>query len=290
MIPNIWDFMIKTFGKMPQWVQVSTYFALLLLCIYLYLVPSFANGQLVAVTEAGGRVPYRGIDMSVHVGGRNLKFKTNEAGYWSIPVVSRLPEQIRVNIYHEDQHAWFPVVLDWTKLWRGDFEIKISDKEPYFEVELVENADNVGGNRNGYSDKGLVLMRAAYGAGLIVPSAVLQRAQNGSLEGEIREEIYKTVSKSMNRTSNQVNDSTPFSGSGGPSYVQRIQAIEELERTFSIQIPDEHWRSIDTVGGLIDYVYKRKLLEKENPALYQSEQNWPQIQQSAPPEQRVIFK
>lgn len=275
---DIWKIIERFFDKMPQWVQVSTFLVLLFLCVYLYLVPTFANGQLVAITESGGRVPYRGADMAMHVGGRNLKFKTNEIGYWSIPVVSRFPGKIRINIYHEDQRAWYPIVLGWMDLWSSDFEIRISNQEPYFDVELVDNTQETG------------LINQAHSAELIIPEDILSRTQDSRLEANIRTQVYGVMAENMKTDLSRINDQIPFSAAGGASYINRIQIIGELEQQFDLVIPDEHWRSIDTVGSLVDYVYKRKLLERDNPNLQQTDKSWPQIQQSMPSGSRATFQ
>ena len=94
----------KKFSEMPLWVQIITYFVLLALYVYLFLCPRFVNGQMVVKTGHGGLIPYRGVDLQISVEGRVLKFKTNESGYWSIPVVSMLPDSIRLQVYQRGRH------------------------------------------------------------------------------------------------------------------------------------------------------------------------------------------
>lgn len=49
-------------------------------------------------------------------------------------------------------------------------------------------------------------------------------------------------------------------------YDQRMQLIKAIEQQFQITIPDEHWQQMETVGQLVDYVEKRRQLERSRPA------------------------
>lgn len=99
------------FGSMPKAVQVFTYLIFVCLVVYLYLSPRVITGQIVATTENGGFVPYRGIQIQTHVQGHLLKFRTNEFGYWTIPLVNRLPDDVTIQVFHEDDKSWVPVTL-----------------------------------------------------------------------------------------------------------------------------------------------------------------------------------
>jgi len=293
---SIWNFLVGKFSKMPPWVQILSYLVVLALCVYLYLVPRFANGQIVAVKKSGGFIPYRGIDLQTHVEGRILKFRTNEAGYWSIPVVSRLPTSIRLQVFHEDDKCWHPVELSWAALWSKEFRIEVKNDPP----EMILNVVSL---KPFQSLKTLIasvflefLPNNIQAAELKLPTKILSPTMrpvtSAGTESEIRVKVSATVGKVIGKAANRVTPSFAFNGKGAPTYIQRIQIVEHLERDFNLKIPDEHWRALKSVGELADYVYKRKVLEQSKPEIFRSKRdfNWPVIQQSVPVEQRPIFK
>lgn len=277
----------KKFSEMPVWVQVFTYLVLLGLYIYLLLCPRFINGQIVARTEHGGIVPYRGVNMQVSVEGRLLKFKTNESGFWSVPVISRLPESMRIQIYHEDERAWHEVVLSTRKIWKkDDFRIEITDEKPWIKIEQIAALPT------GFDPPALGTGPGeAVAAELIIPKQAAANAVEKVNRDQIDKEVRNSVFKATGINAEAVNDNFPLSGKEAPSYVERIQIVEDIERNMDIKIPDEHWRELGSIGQLVDYIHNRKLLESYRPELYKSDNinNWAIIQQRAPENQRPVF-
>ena len=113
----LWKFIARAYDVLPIWAKVPAFFLILLSWLYLYLAPRFVNGQIVVESPRGGVLHYRGTPIHAMVDGRLLKFKSNENGYWSVPVVSRLPGAIRLQVFHQDARTWFDVKLPWSDLW-----------------------------------------------------------------------------------------------------------------------------------------------------------------------------
>src|SRR5437016_11897166 len=129
------DFLIKNFAKMPLTVRVSTYLFLLFLYAYLLLVPRFINGELLVQSASGGFIPYRSGEIRMVVEGRVFKFKANEDGVWSAPIVSRLPHTVKMGVYVVDADAFLDMEFSWAQLWTRDlFRIIISGEPPTVKI------------------------------------------------------------------------------------------------------------------------------------------------------------
>ena len=138
-------FLFVNFKNMPAWVRVLTYLVFLLLFVYLMLVPRFINGQLVVRDSAsGGFIPYRGAELQMAVEGHDYKFKANEGGYWSIPVVSKLPTNLELQVFHSDLGQWFPVTFSAARIWQGGAQrIEIANATPYVKVAVDSDSDRM---------------------------------------------------------------------------------------------------------------------------------------------------
>jgi len=287
---GIEKWIFQTFPKMPAPVRIVTYLVILLLFVYLILVPRFVDGQIVKkIPDAGGFIPYRGTDLQIQVDGRAYKFRTNEDGWFSIPIIGRMPESLTVQVFHADKNLWFPVTLSAASIWSPhSHEIEILDDKPY--VTMSDASWSAGANR--------LLARAA---GALLHSADAQTLVLGSTipalpEAErtaIRSEVFALYAKVGGRPAAQVEASTSLAdaANGGLTYTQRIQLVTAIEQKYRISIPDEHWQAMSNVGQLADYVAKRQQLAQATGEQKSTQaRSWAQIQQSFPPSERPVYK
>ena len=291
-----WNFLETKFDAMPKWVRVSTYLILLGMTVYLYLAPRFVTGQIVARTEAGGFVPYRGVAIQTQVEGHTLKFTTNEDGYWTIPIVDRNPGAVKLQIFHEDDHSWFPVSISAAEIWTEDFRIVVSDKKPFVTLEVVEVTPEQGTWRS--SDlrfgQGQFFTRPAHAASLEFTKSQSVE-QNPKVQQAFRTQVFSEVRKVVSSVTKvpmvKLKTKTPLDREHGFGYVQRIQVVEALESRYEIKIPDEHWRHLSTIGDLTDYIADRKDIEKaaKLPKSVSGTSNWAKIQQAVGEDAKLKF-
>jgi hypothetical protein len=248
-------FFTEAFSKMPKWVRVFTWLVLLILVVYLYVTPRFINGQMVAKLENGGTIEYRGATLRTSIEGRVLKFKTNEDGFWSVPLVSRLPFQpVRLQVYHEDAKAWYDVELAGKTVWSAGFETKeirleIKNNPPAVELTVVaSNASGIGFLQT--------VLRVIIGSPV---SAWAQPAPVGQLHVSKTETIHKLntiIAGVTGRVPSAIGSGFRLTGQDAPSYSNKLRIIDEAEKEFKIKIPDEEWQAMSTAGELADYIYK----------------------------------
>jgi acyl carrier protein len=290
---GIEKWIFQVFPKMPRAVRVFTYLVILALFVYLVLIPRFVDGQLV-VKEAGtgGMLPYRGADLQIQVDGRPYKFRTNEDGFFSIPVISRLPEGLEVQIFHADKQLWFPLELSTAEIWvRKRHRIEVLIEKPF--VRLARTGEEPG---TAHVIAGLLewLASPALAQSIYLPkSSKAQEARLASAEKTaIQSTVESTYAKVAGKASVDVGPASPLTdGDRGLTYLQRIQLVTSLERTYGLTIPDEHWQPMTSVGQLVDYLEKRKQIEQALPSQDKSAvRSWPQIQQSFPIEDRPVYK
>jgi acyl carrier protein len=255
MLTGLEQFIFRNFKRMPPGVRVFTYLFLLILFAYLTVVPRFVNGQLVIASGNGGSRPYRGGELAMHVDGRVFKFRANEDGYWSVPVISLLPHTVRVHVYLVDSDEWYPVDFSWLDQWTHDaFRLAVTANPPG--VGVVSARASAGPSQ--------IRVALARAVRWLVPDAaagVLQVPPDARASAEelsrVQREVVKTVSQVTGRDAGDITPGFPLVGASAPSYVQRIEIVGRLERTFSVRIPDEHWNFLLNVGELVDYLQKR---------------------------------
>ena len=267
MLTGIEQFLFGNFKKMPLPVRVFTYLFVLFLFAYLLLVPRFINGAMEVVSKSGGRKPYRAGELHMHVEGRVFKFKVNEEGYWSVPIVSLLPHPVQIKVHHVDADEWFPVDFKWSELWTRDlFQVTITNDPPG--VKLL-SANTAGA---AFLFRALASLRGWVGTN---PPAVLagelQISPKLSVPGDpgmlrmVETEVVRTVSDVTRRNIREIGPTFPLTGASAPRYSERIEIIDTLERKFKLRIPDEHWNYLNNVGELVDYIQKRELYRRSSP-------------------------
>ncbi len=248
-------FFTEAFAKMPKWVRVVTWFVLLILAIYLYVTPRFINGQIVVKQENGGTIEYRGATLRTHVEGRVLKFKTNEDGFWSVPVVSRLPyHSVHLQVYHEDAKSWYDVEIDGKTVWGAGFgtkEIRLEIKNNPPSVEQMVVASSASGT--GFVQAALRVL-----SGFMEPAWAQQTpaGQSQPDKKEITRKLNAIIARATGKRSSAIGPGFRLTGRGAPSYSQKLRIINEAEKEFKIKIPDEEWRTISTSGELAEYIYE----------------------------------
>jgi|SRR5262245_24592784 len=291
---GIEKWLFQAFPKMPLAVRVFTYLVILGLFVYLVLVPRFIDGQLVVKESAtGGILPYRGADLQIQVDGRPYKFRSNEDGFFSIPVISRLPEGLEIQILHADKQLWFPVQLSTADIWGvRSHRIEVLAEKPFVrllgasaEPTLLAHvlAGGLGWLASPARAQTIHLPDASKARELPLPAPERQTIQS---------EVEVAYAKAAGKPAGGVGPSSPLTdGERGLTYFQRIQLVTSLERTFGLTIPDEHWQQMTTLGQLVDYVEKRKQIERALPPREKaSARTWPEIQQSFPVDARPVYK
>jgi acyl carrier protein len=260
------DFLVKNFARMPLAVRIATYVFILFLYAYLLLVPRFINGELVVENKPGQYIPYRSGELKMIAEGHVFKFKANEEGVWSAPIVSRLPHTVKMSVYVVDADAYLDVEFKWRQLWTRDlFRVIVSENPPAVKVvaslgsrpiasvslaALLQKIPTIAPNR-------------AWAGNLQLPSNLSSTRIDPAESKRVREKVIQTVAAVTGKDIRRISLDSPLTGASAPTFVQRIEIIQRLEREFQIKIPDEHWNYINTVGELVDYVEKRQLLEKK---------------------------
>ena len=101
-----------------------------------------------------------------------------------------------------------------------------------------------------------------------ISATKLRKAKKKVTKAEINKQVITAYQQVTGKPRNQVRLSTRFRNGSTISYTQRISVIEKLEKQNKLKIPDNHWKKMDNLRDISDYVYKRKVLEKVDPKLY----------------------
>jgi acyl carrier protein len=298
--------LFEKFKDMPAWVRVFTYLFVLLLYAYLLLAPRYINGTVEFPADSGTFKAYRGADLKVDVDGRTLRFTANEAGYWSIPLISGLPHTVDVDLHMPDQDEWVRVSLTPGAIWKNElgkrpFRLKVNPhaKNP---AELVTVAEGGPGNdQGGFAGAnffGMLRPSLVWAGGIVLPQGQSSppmassppkafkaeprsesKREAAPLEGDesLRNEIFKAVSAITHRSLEEVSSDTPFAFPT-ISYFQRIEIISALEGKNNMRIPDEHWKNLKTVGELVQYIRARRILQETVAQGKEAPPDWESVQ------------
>lgn len=291
MLNIIEKILFEKFSEMPPFIRVLTYLVMLVLFIYLLLAPNFIDGHLKIKDPNTSRlIDYRGAELRMHIEGRTYKFTADEHGYWSIPVVSKLPKGFEFDVHDIDNDIWHKVKLSFFHIWLNKTcELEINNDPPT--IYMVYNRDNdklYSRLFYGFIQYIPIKSKQALAAELMNP-VQLPLSLSEIEKARIKNSILLKISEITGKQLNEINQYFPLTGKKSPTYIQKIKLIQELEQEFSLVIPDEHWKYMENAGQLIDYLQKRQILFKNKPNSYRKE-DWPAIQRSFPPNRRPIFK
>jgi len=287
-------FLFDQYANLPGPVRTIVYIAFFLVFVYLLMLPRFLDGQLIVTDpNSGGLLPYRGVDLQLQVDGRPYKFRSNEEGFFSIPIVGRMPRGLDLQIFHQDRKVWFDVHFSVADQWSGaNHRIEVLADRPF--VKLVAQRETPVAialvARTLLSSIG-----SAHAQSLVLPNnSQTANAQLSSGErAAIRQKVERIYAKVVHK---------PPSAPGSPSllasrtkdlsYVQRIQLVSAVEQQFQITIPDEHWQQMEVVAQLADYVEKRKQLERSTPsreAAVKGATSWAVVQKEFPASEKPVY-
>jgi hypothetical protein len=259
MIPALEKFIADKFNQMPMPVRIFTYLFILFLFAYLMLVPKFINGEFFYKSEHGGTIPCRGGDIKMFVDGRCFKFKANEDGYWSIPIVSKLPVPVQARFYHIDADEWFPVTFTPGNYWLSNFfKVEISDTPP--KIILISQKSTFDSIKLALRNILNLQSSTALAGMLKLPSDIDSDQLDGIDQESVSDVVIDIIIKNTEISRDELRREFPF-----PSrlkYRQIISIIFEIEKKFKLRIPDEHWNYLNNIGELIDYVTNRVIITK----------------------------
>jgi len=89
-VDGLFKFIKDRFLLMPQWVQVPTYLAFVVLFIYLLTAPRFLDMRLVS-NDYGDEFPIGGAQIEIEIEGRVLILLTDSKGRFSVPISTNYP-------------------------------------------------------------------------------------------------------------------------------------------------------------------------------------------------------
>lgn len=245
------DILLKQFRHLPSWARTAVYFLLLFLFIYLSILPTFIPGECFIKDKDGALIPFRGGQINFNVAGQTLKVRINEEGVWSLPVVSKLPQNLTVYFQYEDK--FYPVVIKAASLWmQGIQRVYFEDNPRRFyltEGEKVSIMDRITGNLVS------IVRHFASLAYAQTTSHKAKKAQKAATEEDSLTNLVRNVTAgSLGVDKTSVKDESFFRKQLAPSAVQRIRLVRDLEKQFNIKISDEEWDTLYTIKDITKFI------------------------------------
>lgn len=281
----MWDkIVVNAWDELPRWAQITAFFVALFVSLYLTLIPQFVNGYVYFKDEEGGMHGYRGHQVIVAIGGRDYKYTANENGYFSVPLISKLPESLRLGFVHPDTGGRYDIIIPFARMMTDDqldFEVKSNPRS----VVLTENvADLPGGFRVSQWVRSLPDLIPVHAAELRLPDDVRPIAESEAVQ--VNDRVLSIISNASGKPLSSLSDRTELTLTNGFSSMVKIRVVDAIEKTYRFKIPDEHWQSFRSVGEVVDYTRKRLALEKVSPS---DDLNWASYQNRVRPNGEPLF-
>jgi|GEM_PF-110137 len=232
------DILWKKFDVMPRPVKILTYLLILSLFSYLLLIPSFICGNCFIEDKDGRLIPNRAGIITTNIEGKSIKVKIDEEGYWAMPVVSKLPNKIKLHFWHEDKAD--EILISLPALWiSSTHEVHLKGNPPKF--CLVSLAIQIAPKIT----HALALIKCLWGPQLAYG------------QDEITGKVYAAIINLGGGTQPHLSPSVQLKSDLHFDRLKLIKLVMSLEREFNIKIRDEDWEKWVTVQDIIDYLKKR---------------------------------
>jgi acyl carrier protein len=245
------DILLKQFRRLPSWARTTAYFLILFLFIYLTLLPTFISGECFIKDKDGALIPFRGGLINFNVAGQTLKVRIHEDGVWSLPMVSKLPQNLTV--YFQYDNKYYPVVIKSTSLWMpGTQRVYFEDNPRRFylaEGEKVSILDRVTAK---------LISVLGHIASPAYAQTTPHKAKKGKKETAGEDSltilVRNATAGSLGVDTASVKGESFFRKQLAPSAVQRIRLVRDIEKRFNIKISDEEWDTLYTIKDIAKFI------------------------------------
>lgn len=298
-------FINENFKRMPRKVQIGVYIFIVLLFGYGYVAPHVITGRIVMKDSSGGEVNYRGQAMMVDFAGHTIKSFTNEDGTWVIPAPFK-SINVRFDLAPflglEDRQSWHEITIGMTDFWFRDVvKVVLSDNPPIIEVEprfaVIDSAIDYFSRsaRDRFTNRayaGMLQKNPGLSSGWAVapagqpPTSWKKHARTKAQK--TKRAIQKIVSGITGIPSPAIADGFKLRRNPKLNFRKRVQIISGVEKQFGFRIPDEHWRSIKSVGELTTYVLDRQKIYQQFEV--KKIPDWYKYLRQIPERERPVYK
>lgn len=258
------DFIFKNFKNMPTTVRIIVYLLFVIVFIYLLLCPRFVDGKLYFIDNKGRNQPYRGATIEYFVEGRLLKVKVTEEGYWSIPIVSLIPRNMKITIINLDTQSRMNVQLDIAGIWREKFGHPFSLRVDGEKVFIVEESGRWGSiiHHLAHAMKRFLAPTPLYAQELELPLQIQSIPVDSASEEQVRRDVVHIISEVAQIPTNELTSDFNLKTSVELNALKRIIIVEDLQNLYDIDIPDEHWIRLESIRQITDYIIARIRMQK----------------------------
>ncbi len=295
---GLFKFLKIKFDELPRVIQIIVYLVLLVVFVYMLLFPRVISGRIYFKDSDGGHHPYRSAIIILHQSGREYKFLTNENGFWTIPLFSFLPGKVRLMVIRSGTEVQIPVEIDFSSLikngiFKSDLEMEMDPIKA--EIRIVST----------FNDGGRFFRAGSRFVELISPTFQTLSAQELQLTepmnsynfdselrsmGDINSRVLQIISESLSVYNQDLSRDFELTFKNNIDVFERIIIVENVEKEFNLEIPDEHWNNLTTVNQIADYIYNRDiLLEYVREKGYEENESYRMMIQSLPEDERPIF-
>ncbi|MCG8558265.1 MAG: acyl carrier protein [Hyphomicrobiales bacterium] len=241
---------------MPAWVRIVLIFFNIFLIAWILISPRLLVGHMVARTDDGRWMPVRGLEMHIMLLGRVHKFKTNEDGYWFLPLASAFPNKLDILVRDPDLDGYRNFQVDTSDIWVHDvIRVEKIDDDPYFRVGTSLAGLSAHESHTTRLSYHYVLFDKAHARNQFKLAIAEPPKETGS-----EDIIISIIAKILNKSTRDIEPESNLYTDLNARYLDIIGIILNIESEFKISIPDEHWKNFRTVQDIRVYVKRWKFL------------------------------
>lgn len=287
------DLIVRLLDQMPRWVKIILVFISTALAIWIVVSPRLIIGQVIARPAPDQVIPLRGLDMQLAVMGHVHKFRVNEDGYWVVPLASAYPlETLTIRIDLKDGKPLREFAIDVADMWVHDL---VTVEVVYAEGQETSVRVVHSGVADRISSYASLFFGEAWAGELKLPKEVggvtvgNATAQNTDI---INNEVNAIVLNQSAYREEEVSTTAEATSFGNLNYIGKVLTINQVEKQFSVPIPDEHWQHFEDTSDIADYIAKRRSLEKALPAsgMAKNLTDWSKAIETLPSKEQPVFQ
>lgn len=252
------SFIFKNFSKMPGWVRIIVYFAIVSVYIYQIVAPKYIGGNIQFKDAKNNLWAYPGQPITYYIQGNSYEVRTTSKGDWALPISGGL-NPVYINVYNAESGGYIGYSISILDILNNTFRNK-----PLFllmeENEIKENA-SMRFSKLKSSDIVDTIMD-------LIPSAPLY-----GQELKLHEDIHgvKPKSSDLVKIEKKVNDILKDYHDlevvdGKELHLEDDLELNEFQllvlynlttEEFDLDIPIDHWKKFKTNVDISKYIFSR---------------------------------
>lgn len=258
----IWveSFITKNFKKMPKWVRVTVYMAIVFVYLYQIISPKYIGGNIQFIDSKNNKWPYPGQAITYYIQGNSYEVRTTSKGDWALPIPGGLTP-ISMNVHNVDTGGYLEYTISIPDILNNTFRNK-----PLF--LLIEDNKVINKNSMKFSKlRADVLISSImdifsppplHAQELKLHQDIINIIPKSSTRETIEKEVNDLLKNFCNMPSMDTNKKVlDLVDDLNMKQFDLLILFNQITEEFKIDIPIDHWKKLKTNEDISSYIFSR---------------------------------